>query len=341
MEKFLLKYGIPLPSDDCNLSIQYEGQLNIQNNTLSMFQSHNDNVSLNKELLQSEIDKAENKLEIEHDKNITEINTKYIEVLDIVNNLEDEKADLESKLNEAMLRLNDFNLEKERKEKCLEELEKMKSDSDNKVELLESELKYIISAFEIRKNSIDYNKEVDIEIPSQTQKKQHYETNIIKSEEIMLINTRKSVLEPTSVINIEIVNCSKDKDRSKDYPDSLSYKQNRDLQEELISTMGPTSNNFLFTHDSNIHNNTMIHTEPNQLVIDDLFHKLKEYADKCPEINNLIDDYKNKLYINEEIMNRKNDSKSDENIIFNQQRKRTEDEQKSLIEELEIKAEKV
>jgi len=92
---------------------------------------------------------------------IPELNSKYIEVLGFVNDLEYEKQELASKLSEALKFIDEIKIEKENKETMLAELKNLKNLSQNRVDEMHGEMIKFKKHLEKTKNDLTLISEVN------------------------------------------------------------------------------------------------------------------------------------------------------------------------------------
>lgn len=407
LEQFLLKNGLPLPNaevllENNNMTFNNEN-LNALKSELINKQNTDSNVNVeNKCIISSEVTMMDNNITLNPNMNmpsdpnleitttqqkeplpeptvvidddkIIEINNKYIEVLDIVNDLELEKQSLEGELKKAVDRIQEFNIEQVRKENMLQELEEMKEMSEKRAQLMELEISRMKKYMVKNRHNLSLISEVNIDLEIVPLKEEKIIPNL---EPISPSPVRKKTffaeeIEYKPEICLEIVHNSVNtpKKEAIDFKTS-SFKNDEEININMLTTnpfsignnleMYPNSSDNL-AH-SKIHNNTPFcignitlsnnthsnsnNTHNNQCV-DDLLDKLKQLSDKCPELNHIIESYREKIYSANSksdpliISTRKLSHLSSEEEDVKNERKKTDNEKRELLKDIECKVEKV
>lgn len=286
LEEFLIKNGLSLPNEkddniEMDLSIsEADAEIEIYN-------------------LKNNIDEN-NKQNAINDKNILEMNHKYIEIIDIINVLESEKLELQEQLETAVNRINEFKIENEQKEVMLNELEQIKLKSEQKSKEMEKEIEKMNLFTKKNKHNLSLVAELNtgLEIIPE------------KAEEIYLAPFIDEVDESSLCIN-------NIKEKTEEI-NLFSTKQytNRQSESEEVNTR--SINISPFNIDEKIDRKTL----------EALFDKLKEVSNKYPEINEVIESYREKIYTNNSNSNSSKELKN-------------ESQEENLIRDLDVKVDKV
>jgi hypothetical protein len=279
--------------------------------------------------------------------NITEINSKYIEVLGLVNELEYEKEELENKLNDAMNFIKEINLEKNNKETIITEIEALKKNSDTKVDEMHGEMIKYKKYLEKTKNDLTLISEVNgsMEIAptflndsiiNTNQEKEIIFTNDQKQQDIDFIKITDEI-EINNDICIETekdsyLKCHKT-ERESTYPSTMLNNGAR--------TASLSESNFIISLNNNNTRDLLGNISNDQVIlknqaVEELISKLKGYSEKYPEIANVVHEFNERINIenkrnSREISNSNNKSKCSEtsNNSRNSQSEVSEELQKS------------
>ena len=282
LEEYLIKNGLPLP-DNLNESIcMIKNDNNIIKNV-----SNNNCISTN------------------------EFSEKYIEILDIINDLEDEKLDLNYKLKSAFDRVESIKVRHDQKELLVNELMNIKKESETKAEEMSKEYKKMQELIEKkndRENSIDLNNSL-----------------IIRKN---IYSEKKNILELKKEVDLEIIN-----------------ENILELNEKTISNPNSMMNENNINLNISSKNNTINkpskdYSDKKEEIIDELLIKLESYTHKCPDIDDGIVEYKRKLsknYNHSHKYSQSEISQSIENKITHH-RSRTPNQ---ILQEIEQKTNKV
>jgi len=312
LEDFLMRNGLPIPNEgdleSKNLKAENEPPV-IISNTSSISKASNPPV--NQTLTYA---------------NITEINGKYIEVLGLVNDLEFEKEELENKLKEALEFINEVKLEKQNKEIIITEIERLKKNSDSKVDEMHDEIIKYKKYLEKTKidltliSEVDCSMEIGPTILNDTIKntkpdKEFLEEKIFDQEKELIKITDE--IENTNEIFLEI-------EKEKDYQlkdeieipneicldsekDSCFKSQKNERESTYPSTVinnGRTGSlcesNIIISLNNNNTRDLLENFSHDQVIVknqavEELISKLKGYSEKYPEIANVVDEFKQKI----------------------------------------------
>ncbi len=178
LEEILLKNGLALPGqEEYDLVVdRIESEVQLNSSTLeidvnakeeavNLFNAENTTTNHYNYSTPEKNVTISNQLNLSmlNENNILEINQKYIDVINIVNDLETEKSDLEDKLKSASERLKEVNLEKEVKDSMVKELEEMRTNSDKKAADVEEKIRIMKKYMEKNKQNLSLISEVDLD----------------------------------------------------------------------------------------------------------------------------------------------------------------------------------
>ena len=286
LEKYLIKNGLPLPE---NLN---ESLCIIKKDTIPINNVINSNCF-----------------------STNEFSDKYIETLDIINNLEDEKLDLNYKLIRAFNRLDSIKVRHDQKEVLVNELINLKKESELKADEMSKQLKKMQDLMD-KKNDKD-NNSIDLNSSLIIRKNMH--------------NEKRNILEFKKEVDLEIVN---------ENVLELVEKTTSNHTSILLENNLDVINLNLSAKSNTINKTSKDYSDKKEEILEELLCKLEGYTHKCPDIDDVIVEYKRKLsknYVNS-CKNSQNDiSQSNEHKVTHY-RSRTPNH---ILQEIEQKTDKV
>lgn len=135
-------------------------------------------------------------ISILNESSILEINKKYIDVLSVVNDLETEKHDIESKIKSASERLQESHLEKEIKESYNKQLEEMKQTSEKKAFDVEEKMKIMRKYMERNKHNLTLISEVEMDYTINNMNDSGVKNLNVHNSSNMLLNSLMNLSSP-------------------------------------------------------------------------------------------------------------------------------------------------